>query len=441
MRLAAQEKMGFYAAQPEAITELVKHLEPPRESTYILDPCAGEGEAIKQIADALGVPYDHTYAIELDHGRSQKIRELMPESHQPHESLPCSFFSTAMMPCSFGLIYCNPPFDHQLGGGGREETQFARECYRLLAPGGILVLVGPFSVFRDKDLATHLDCFYKEAALYKFPEWYRPYHECAFIGIKRNSPMGSEQAVNTGLLMSQTRLGYGYGGPWAEASLAALGSPQIKWDRGGAVGIESELSVWSVPSCRQPLRFLKAGYTDEELVSAVAASSINKLVMGVNEPPIKEPPLPLAEGHVALLLSAGALDGLVETPDGNHVVRGVATKIEVYNDEASDYTISEDGKTAKIKDVYSQQITLKVRALDRDGTIYTFTTESASTTEDFKVEKHEVPYKDWELIQKLKSVTVANGATPGEEAAARARLKAVMDRIKRDGPRKTGTDG
>jgi 16S rRNA G966 N2-methylase RsmD len=436
MRLAAAEKMGYYPAASEAIADLVMHLAADKE-THILDPCAGEGAAIKQIAESLGIGHDHVYCIELDAARGNRIKHSMPDAHVLS---PCSFFSTAMMAGSFGLVYCNPPFDHQLGGGGREETEFARHCYRLLAPGGILVLVSPFSTFQSHELGRHLDCHYKEAAIYSFPDSHRPYHECAFIGVKRNVPISSESATEGGLFLSATRLATRYGRIYRESLLARLGQPQIKWDRGGAAGVEETTRIWTVPGCRVPLRFAKAGYTDEELIEALAASPINKHIMEVDEPLIKEPPLPLERGHVAMLLAAGALDGLVETPDGNHVVRGVATKIEVFNEEASDYTISDDGETAKTKEVFSQQITLKVRALDNTGTIYTFTAETAVATID--VAKEDVSYQDWELIQKLKMVTVANGATPGEEAAAQARLKAVIDRAKKEGPRKkTGTSG
>ena len=249
-------------------------------------------------------------------------------------------------------------------------------------------------------------------------------------------PIGREKAAENGLLLADTRLGTSGGHVWTERNLAVLGGPQYVWSEGHKDGEEETIKVWSAPECRPPQRFAKAGYTDDELIAAVAESPLNELVMGIEEPPIKEPPLPLAEGHVALLLAAGALDGIVETAEGNHVVRGVATKIEVYNEEASDYAESPDGKSARIKDVYSEQITLKVRALDRDGTIYTFTPDAAKVGADAQADENRVGYADGELIEKLKMVTVANGATAGEEAAAKARLKVVVERSKKRNKRR-----
>src|SRR5262245_7741968 len=100
-RLEAQARMGFFAAEPEAITELVKHLVPAGSSVFIFDPCAGEGEAIKQIAGALDVPHENVYAIELDPGRGNAIREAMPKARV---LAPCSFFGASMLAGSFGLI-------------------------------------------------------------------------------------------------------------------------------------------------------------------------------------------------------------------------------------------------------------------------------------------------------------------------------------------------
>ena len=52
MRLAAQERLGFYPAPSDAIDGLIKHLQLalPKEGDratehYILDPCCGEGLA------------------------------------------------------------------------------------------------------------------------------------------------------------------------------------------------------------------------------------------------------------------------------------------------------------------------------------------------------------------------------------------------------------
>jgi hypothetical protein len=127
--------MGFFPAPEEAITELVKHLVAinPEEKGdfYILDPCACEGAAIAQIAEGLLIPQSHVYCIELDDKRGTAIRERVP---QAHVLSPCAFDSALIGWVSFGLIYCNPPYDFRLGGGGREWSN-APSGNRLWAAG------------------------------------------------------------------------------------------------------------------------------------------------------------------------------------------------------------------------------------------------------------------------------------------------------------------
>src|SRR5208337_4035970 len=107
MRLAGQQRLGFYPAHPQAIAELVKHLrcKPPdpakkADSCCVIDPCCGKGEAIKQIADALGVPESNVFTVELDPERGKAVKELIPGGN--HIS-PASFLGCQITGTSFGL--------------------------------------------------------------------------------------------------------------------------------------------------------------------------------------------------------------------------------------------------------------------------------------------------------------------------------------------------
>lgn len=136
-----------------------------------------------------------------------------------------------------------------------------------------------------------------------------------------------------------------------------------------------EMIMWEVHPAWRPSRFVKGMYTDQELIEVVTESPLNQLWRETKEPPIQESPLPLAEGHVALLVTSGALDGLLETPHGNHVMRGIGRKREEFNEEASSTKISEDGKTCSVKEVYSETSDTKIRAVDKDHVIFTYTME------------------------------------------------------------------
>jgi 16S rRNA G1207 methylase RsmC len=195
MRLAAQAKLGFYPAPAVAIVELCKHLirghADPRQHHHVLDPCAGMGRAIKIIADTLVIPHSAVYAIELDEKRGKATKDALPEANV---LAPCSFFSSYAPMHSFGFIYLNCPFDDELGGGGREETAFVRECDRLLVKHGVLVFVAPWQTFRKRDLFNYLDSNFKDARLYRFPEM--RYDECVYIGVKRSTVLTSRETYS-----------------------------------------------------------------------------------------------------------------------------------------------------------------------------------------------------------------------------------------------------
>src|SRR4051794_37295452 len=97
-RLAAEQKLCYYPANPLAIAALIKHLrcrppDPAKKSNTLncIDPCAGKGEAIKQIADGLGIDGDHVYTIEFDPERGKAIKELITDGHHisPASALGC----------------------------------------------------------------------------------------------------------------------------------------------------------------------------------------------------------------------------------------------------------------------------------------------------------------------------------------------------------------
>ena len=72
-----------------------------------------------QLAEGLGVSWGHVFAVELNASRAARIAEAYPDVRLLG---PCSFEATRITRHSFSLVYLNPPFDDEFGGGGREET-------------------------------------------------------------------------------------------------------------------------------------------------------------------------------------------------------------------------------------------------------------------------------------------------------------------------------
>jgi hypothetical protein len=339
MRLAAQARGGYYAAAPPAVAKALEFLRPPKSGPLtILDPCCGEAFALEQLAQGLGCKPEHTYGIELEASRADASRERLPESNILG---PADYFGTGITFRSFSFIWCNPPFDDKIGGGGRVETQFVERSTDLLTTDGVLALVCPESVLKNPALRRHLLTHYDDLSVTTFPEDHRPYNEVIVFGIKRER---GHDVVSTWDFEDDC--------PWVEPGGGVYHLPAVK---------------------RLPSRFCKLGLTPEELSEAIYASPLHRMLAEHHEPPVRRPPLPLGKGHRALLLTAGHLDGVVSPPgELPHVVRGTARKITyVSNTEVRE---KDDGSMDTVV-THSQKITLVVRVLDAAGNITTFSQE------------------------------------------------------------------
>ncbi len=138
MRLEAVIKKGFYPLDTIAIPYIASKIIAGPETT-ILDPCAGEGEAIDQIAQLAGIPRERVTALELDGIRSVKLAERLSGARVfgTIDFLSCISWGRA------SVVYCNPPFDDELGGGGRIEPQFVDRAVNRCVPGGLCIFVLP----------------------------------------------------------------------------------------------------------------------------------------------------------------------------------------------------------------------------------------------------------------------------------------------------------
>ena len=357
MRLAAAAQLGFYPIPPIVMGRICKAISVTDPlKTMIIDPCCGEGAALKQLADSLGVPYDNCYGIELDHGRITKSLEVMPGLNVPSSdsaSVACSAMSVELTYNQASILYLNPPFDDQPGGGGRMEGNFLSTYLHALDPdGGILIFVLPeHAAFRENNrIINMMRSNFEFTRIFKFPESYRKYNEIVMIG-KR---MRSKYAPN----------------PDDETTIDQWGS-----NPRSALPINADLDFledeYVAPISKMLLRgpaklkrFKKKNYTDQELFDAVIKSPIQKILSAEPEVPVLRPPLPLQDGHTSLILVAGVLNGVVQFEgEPPHVVRGTASKTK----EPSQDTVDDGIRTT----LFTDQIKTVVRLVWPNGHIMT----------------------------------------------------------------------
>jgi hypothetical protein len=349
MRLAGQIKQGYFPAPSEAIDLLQRHLVvPPETEVTILDPCAGEGKAIEQIASSLGIPRDRAYAVELNRARTERIAEAFPEIKLLG---PCSFLSSRISSKSFSLIYCNPPFDSEFGGGGREETTFVLKSIPLLVVGGVLILVCPINqIVGNEKMATLLDMAFEDIEVYLFPDEHRKYRECVFFGKRRKKPLPESELSVHGTLHQR---GLAWSARGAESCPVLGESAFSKWDYGrpDPGSRKPELDVWELPAAPGPETLTKLALTQEEVEELLAESPLYAVLETRAVVNKRRPPLPLSKGHTSLLLIAGELDGYLAS-DPPQVVRGYCGKKKQL--KSVTVTESESGaitETKKIVDV------------------------------------------------------------------------------------------
>lgn len=331
MRLAGQQKGGFYAIPPEAIQQVAaSRIAKPlttggRKAVTILDPCAGRGEAIRQWAEILGVPMEHTYAIELEDGRADEVRETLPGANI---LAPCSAFGCSITPRSISLLHLNPPFDDSIGGGSRVEAQFLSYATSWLAKDGVLCFVCPEKVAYNTVVRNILKSGYADVQVLPFPAAHRPFNE-VFILARKTGEFQHPREVE-----------------WTDIALE--GDEQ-----------------YQLPLVVPPDAFRQTELTETQLSVALKESPLRAIFTEPPKPKVSRPPLELGVGHIALLLSSGHLDGLVE-PEGEppHVVRGTCRKSE----QLADVVVTEEST----KEIYRERIEMVVRTVDVLGQIKTF---------------------------------------------------------------------
>ena len=193
MRAQGQLKGGYYPIPPEAMREGLGRVERPDHPFAFLDPCAGEGAAANQIATYLG---GTPYAVELSEQRGPLINSV---NRIENVLQPCTFEGAAIDRRSFSLIWCNPPYDDELGGGGDcVELTFLMDCTPLLVTGGLMMFALPERVLRNNaDAQQHLMANYRNITMHPYPEGHRQYDEMIVYGVKRSAPIPQERWVES----------------------------------------------------------------------------------------------------------------------------------------------------------------------------------------------------------------------------------------------------
>ena len=334
MRLAGRVKMGYYPT-PLSIVDRIKSFiaVPESQPANAFDPCCGEGLALKQFADDLTC---QTYGVELDEHRAEEAKQNL------NHILKCSYTQTRITNGCFSVLFLNPPYDDETFSNGtvtsseRKEKIFLKNTIKYLKPKGLLVYIIPQPRL-DKSIAKILSYRFEDIRVYRFhDEEYDAFRQIVVFGVKKKNPeldMDSYYALEN---VRQTEL------------------PELPF---------ADKTLYSLPNAGKVNLFRSTVIDLQELANEARNSPLwrsfremTRIDVSNNE----RPPLPLHQGHIALMLANGCLDGVVGEGSDRHVVKGKVQKIVVRHQEQSQ---------GKIEEREIDQYQVSIRVLTMDGEI------------------------------------------------------------------------
>jgi len=306
-RLGSQAKAGFYPT-PDTVCELLKSKISFEEGARLLDPCCGKGKTLSRLAN--GVPNLTTYGIELDHQRAHAARSRLTKVLWGD-----ALTEMQVSPQTFGLLYLNPPYDAGISDGvksQRLEVQFLRRYLGTLQQGGYLVLVIPYYIL--KHCAKPLARYFKVQVL-GFPEdEFQTFRQCIVFGRKKLL-VPKEDAEKT----------------LARLEKLASMEPDDFMDEVETLECIAPVSI-TVPAPAKPLSTFRARNIDPlEAIPLVRKAGIVKNVLAELTPKKNNeirPLTPLENGHLALMLAGGYMNGAIEKDGRQLIIKGVVHKSE-----------------------------------------------------------------------------------------------------------------
>jgi len=318
-RLASQIKMGYYPTPVDVVARIKEMLHIP-EGARLLDPCCGEGEALALLAKGTGA---RTYGVELERERFKKSKEI----------LDCVLWADALHEVSmskraFSLLWLNPPYDTDTVGQEqnreRVEVQFLKKYWNYLQPNGVLVYIIPAG--SAAYTAPFLSSRCSNLAVMKFPDQTFWDFKQIVVFCTKARPGKQEIAANNQALETAHIAPYSY---QVRKSIPTI--------------IESPLS-YEVPQSRveeEDLVFLSHRLDPDEAFEQVRKSSAwaraAAIVFSSEKHNEIRPLIPLREGHLAMLLASGMMNGEVVGEEGQRlVVKGSVRKVQDTHVEESE---------------------------------------------------------------------------------------------------------
>lgn len=304
-RIESQAKAGFYPT-PDSVCELLQSKITFEDGARLIDPCCGAGLTLSRLATTTTT----TYGIELNHERSSEARSRL------HHVLWGDALTEARISAqAFGLLYLNPPYDTEINPdekSQRFETLFLRRYLGSLQHGGFLVFVIPYYILVTNCAQAIARNF--KVQMLAFPEGeFQAFKQCIVFG--RRQMVTAEQAQKT------------------EDRLRALGrmEPDAFMEEITPLEIVAPLSIKVPAPVKSSFVFQINRFDPLEGLPVVRKAGILKGALEELAPKknnVIRPLTMLENGHLALMLAGGYMNGAVEQNGRQLVIKGVVRKVD-----------------------------------------------------------------------------------------------------------------
>lgn len=324
---------GYFPTDEATLERILAALAPDNApgTLRILDPCAGEGVAITEIACHLGDERVQACTVEYDAERAAHCATLSDIA------LHSDLMETVISQQAFSLLFLNPPYGdlvrddmpesaREKTGRLRLEKLFYRRVVENLMYTGILVLIIPFYTL-DREFSGWLANSFTEVQVFSAAT--DQFQQVVILGRRIRQ---RQQNMDDVRQCCQHLLSVGKGDETAPALPESWEVP------------------YTVPVARQELKhFYRITMDSAQLDTEInrvqglwpAFSSHLSIQPQTPRPPARR----LSRWHLALVLAAGAITGVITSPAGRTlVVRGDTYKVKdrkIHHTEDDDGNITE----------------------------------------------------------------------------------------------------
>lgn len=343
-------KNGYFPTDEKTIERVLSMLEPTEGSIRIIDPCCGEGIALAECANYLRNSGMNVFSagIEFDGERASHATSLL--DHVVHADMNDCVVGQGQ----FNVLWLNPPYgdritdqfyreSDQQEGRDRLEKYFLRRSLPMLAFGGLLIYIIPHYVL-DKHLAKQLVRSLDSVSCYRLPE--DEFKQIVIMGYRRRvEGAGSQELINQLVDIASDRNAASELPKIPERFYSVLPATQAM--------LNKPLDVRSVRPTAKQVAEVSQKYPC--LWSDFSNHFKQRIVVK------RRPARDLSSWHLALMLAAGQVSGVVTSPCGHQLLVKGGTHKE--KETVTEFAENESGDVTETRILIDRFVPI-IKAID-----------------------------------------------------------------------------